>query len=173
MLRKFLSIIMILNNLVFLEILMAETTPFQGISELQLPKQIELSVVTKKDFDFSDNQGTRRYWKTTLTLKNKQKIIWQEVYREFKDLKWVYASIVPIRRGNYFSDLNGDGLNEIAILPWDFGMAIYRVVEIYTIKKDRFVKYGQGKYHFERGPNVLLGCPKCWKFNLDACKQCH
>ena len=91
MLRKFLSIIMILNSLLFYLPGMAENIPFGGIEKLQLPNKMELSVVTGKDFDFVDKQGARRYWKTTLTLKKDKKVLWQKTHREHNEENWVYV----------------------------------------------------------------------------------
>lgn len=79
---------------------------------------------------------------------------------------------MPIRKGKYFDDLNHDGQYEVAILPWDFEMAVYRTAEIYTIKGDELVKYGEGRFNFEFGPNVLLGCMRCSKFDAKECEKC-
>lgn len=171
--KKFLSIIMILSNFLLSFPSRGETIPFAGVEKLKLPKDLELSVVTEKDFDMVDEQGTRRYWKTTLSLAHKKKVVWGETHREFNELEWVYGNIIPIRKNQYYSDLNGDGYFEVAILAWDFGMATYRNVKLYTVKDNRLLSYGEGKFNFEQGPYVILGCPACSKYNLMACKVCY
>lgn len=173
MLRKFSSITIVLSSILFSLSVRAEINPFGGIERLTLPSGIKLTVVSDKDFDFVDKEGGRRYWKTTLTLIKESKVVWQKIHRENDEPKWVYGNIVPLRNGKYFDDLNHDGQFEVAILPWDFGMAVYRGVEIYTVKDDGLVRYGKGKFNFEFGPYVLLGCPKCWKFDLDECSKCY
>lgn len=170
--RKFLSIMIVLNSYLFSLSAMADIVPYKGIENVSLPKELSLSVVTKKDFDFVDDEGVRRYWKTTILLKKKNKLLWEKVYKEVDNIQWVYGNIVPIRKNKYYADLNEDGFPEVAILPWDLGMAVYRTAEIYTVYDDGLVKYGEGKFNFEFGPNVLLGCPKCWKFDMDACTKC-
>ena len=70
-------------------------------------------------------------------------------------------ALVPIRKGKYIADLNGDGLYEITILPWHYGNATFWTAQIFTVKLNKLVKYGEGRYNLEFGPNVLLGCPKC------------
>ncbi len=172
MLRRFLNIIITLSSLLFSLPGIAENIPFGGIEKLQLPNKMELSVATEKDFDFVDEQGARRYWKTTLTLKKEKKVLWQKIHREDKEERWVYGNIVPIRKGKYFDDLNHDGQYEVAILPWDFEMAVYRTAEIYTVKDDELVKYGEGRFNFEFGPNVLFGCMRCSKFDAKECEKC-
>lgn len=173
MLRKFLSIIIFLSSLLISLFVRAEFAPYGGVEKILLPNGRKLTVVTDKDFDFVDEQGVRRYWKTTMKLTEKGKVSWQKTHRELKEKKWVYGNIVPIRNGKYYADLNKDGFFEVAILPWDFGMAMYRTAEIYTVKDDGLYKFGEGRFNFELGPNVLMGCSKCWKFNAKACSFCY
>ncbi len=175
MLRRFLGFTICLSSLVWAQSRAgsADVRPFGGVSHVILPGGLELSVVTDKDFDLKDEKGARRYWKTTISLRRERKVIWERVNREFNDLIWVYGDIVPIRKGRYHADLNGDGLVEVAILPWDFGMAVFRTAGIFTVRQNGLTKIGEGKYHFEQGPNVLLDCPKCWKFDLASCKRCR
>lgn len=84
MLRKFLSIIMTLSSLLFSLSGMAENIPFGGIKKMQFPNKMELSVATEKDFDFVDEQGTRRYWKTTLTLKKEKRFFGKKLTVKIK-----------------------------------------------------------------------------------------
>ena len=95
-----------------------------------------------------------------------------QVEKEGYDPFWREVVFVKIRKDVYWQDLNNDGYPEFAILKTDTGNAIYRPVDIYTLKKGSFHFYGQGKYVWHTGQHVLLNCPKCWKFDLDECKKC-
>ena len=95
-----------------------------------------------------------------------------QVEKEGYDPFWKEVLFVKIRKDVYWQDLNNDGYPEFAVLKTDTGNAIYRLVEIYTLKNRSFPFYGYGKYVWHTGEHVLLNCPKCWKFDLDECKKC-
>ena len=108
-----------------------------------------------------------------LLLKTRNKVLQEmQVEKEGYDPFWKEVLFVKIRKGVYWQDLNNDGSPEFAILKTDTGNAIYRLVEIYTLKEDSFHFYGRGKYVWHTGEHVLLDCPKCWKFDLDECEKC-
>ena len=105
-------------------------------------------------------------------LKSGDKVLQELRVGEEGDPFWREVVFVKIRKGVYWQDLNNDGYVEFAVLRTDTGNAIYRRVEIYTLKEDAFHFYGIGKYIWHAGQHVLLNCPKCWKFDLDECKKC-
>ncbi len=107
-----------------------------------------------------------------LILKSEDKVLQKIKVETEHDPFWYEVVFVKIRKNVYWHDLNNDGYLEFAILPRDTGNALYRTVNIYTLKDDSFHFYGEGKYLWEAGGHVLLNCPKCWKFDLDECKKC-
>ena len=81
---------------------------------------------------------------------------------------------VKIRENKYFADLNNDGHPEIALLPQlSGGGAIVLTAHLYTLTNNGLNPFGQGRFFWENGKHVLLGCPDCWKFNLEKCNTCY
>ena len=107
-----------------------------------------------------------------LLLKSGNNVLQEMKVEEDDDPFWHEVVFVKIRKNVYWQDLNNDGYSEFAVLPRDTGNALYRTVNIYTLKDKSFHFYGKGKYLWEAGEHVLLNCPKCWKFDLDECKKC-
>ena len=108
-----------------------------------------------------------------LILKSGDRILQEMKVEKENDIFWYEVVFVKIRKHVYWQDLNNDGYSEFAVLPRDTGNALYRPVNIYTLKDKSFHFYGQGKYLWEAGEHVLLNCPKCWKYDLDECKNAH
>ena len=91
-----------------------------------------------------------------------------------KEWEGFYIYFVKIRRDQYTADLNDDGKKEFALVPMlSGGGAIIVDAFLYTIKEQGVEPYGQGRFFWERGENVQLGCPNCWKFDMDKCKSCR
>ena len=107
-----------------------------------------------------------------LLLKFGNNILQEMKVEKEDDPFWHEVVFVKIRKNIYWQDLNNDGYPEFAVLSRDTGNALYRTVNIYTLKDKSFHFYGKGKYLWEAGEHVLLNCPKCWKFDLDECKKC-
>ena len=55
------------------------------------------------------------------TIKKSGKLICKRKYEEEYDRVWDWAFFVPVKKGHYEADVNGDGMPEIAIATWDGG----------------------------------------------------
>lgn len=65
------------------------------------------------------------------------KVIWSEEYEEKYDALWDYAYFLKIKSGKFFTDINNDGYQEVAIMPFDDGLLMVRHVLLFTVKPDR------------------------------------
>lgn len=91
--------------------------------------------------------------------------------RDEGEAHWLETPFVRVRKQKYLADLDGDGIMEFAIHRFHPGSAIWNTVKIYSLKK-KITFWGKGRYQFEGDTFVKLGCPKCSKFNPEACKGC-
>lgn len=90
--------------------------------------------------------------------------------------KWdeFHMYFVKVRKGKYLADLNNDGKPEIAILPMLSGGGEWVLTAyLYTVTENGLEYFGEGKFFWENGEFVQLGCPQCGKFNLEQCKSCY
>ena len=107
-----------------------------------------------------------------LILKSDDKILQQIKVEKETDIFWYEVAFVKIRKGVYWADLNNDGYVEFAVLPRDTGNSEYRAAYLYTLKDNSFHFYERGVYIWPIGEHVMLNCPKCSRFDFDACKKC-
>lgn len=90
--------------------------------------------------------------------------------RKKGDAYWSETPFVRIREQRYFSDLDGDGVDEFAVFPFHPGSAAYGTVRIFSLDK-KITFWGLGKYHIEGDGHVLLNCMDCSKFKIEACRK--
>lgn len=90
-----------------------------------------------------------------IILMRQKKIIWQNNFEQEYERLWDYAFFVPLKKGRYSSDLNKDGLLEVAIGTWDGGNNMAnRTVLIFTVKKESLEYYATEKFNLEFGKYV-------------------
>jgi hypothetical protein len=99
------------------------------------------------------------------------KIIEKIKLRLDDDPYWSEVYFIRIRKQKYFSDIDGDGHLEFAILPFSPGSSAWATARIYSLKK-KITFWGQGRYQFEGDTFVKLNCMDCSNFNPDACLKC-
>ena len=159
MLKKFWIIIISLNKLLLLLGLLvtsstfAFTEPvFSGTKELVISKSLSLQI---KSF-FEKGCNLER----DLCLPSSQLLLIESGYKydhsslikywnNFTNVFFVY-----LKDKNYFYDLDGDGSLEVALYPMVAGNNPITDTYIYSIKENRFIFYGMGRFHFEWGPFV-------------------
>lgn len=107
-----------------------------------------------------------------LQMLKKGRVVQTIKLRQENEPAWNQTPFVRIRKDTYFSDLDGDGIEEFAVFPFSPGSALMDTATIYSLK-ERVVPWGFGRISIEGHGHVLLGCPTCGKFDLDACKKCH
>lgn len=144
--------------------------PYKGKKKVLLGAGQEVLIETKEKLINSSV-----FYNHTIILKNDGVVVWSKKIKEINDLLWRYLHIIPIRKGKYSADLNNDGLNEIAILPWHAGQAAFWTPRIFTVGENELEVYEEvsGKFNLEKGPNVLFGCSGCNRFNLKKCSKCY
>lgn len=92
-----------------------------------------------------------------LRIKSNDRAVWSQCYQEEFDRLWDYAFFVPIVRGRYFADINGDGNLEIAVATWDGGNNIAdRYAVIFSIQGNQVVYLGRKKFNLEYGEYLFL-----------------
>jgi len=96
-----------------------------------------LNLFSNGEFHFHDN--LLRFWRHTL----------------------VY--FVKINEEGYLSDLNNDGLPEIAIYPMIAGNNPITDAFIYTVKGSNLIFYGMGRFNFEFGPHIVEISKGVWR----------
>lgn len=135
--------------------------------------QINSKEKIKIHFKVTDKSSKDLYehgYQELIRYKDK-KIVQTIKLRRDEDAYWSEVPFVRIRKQKYLSDLDGDGFLEFAVFPFSSGSAIWGTVRIFSLK-DKIEYWGKGKYQFEGDTFVQLNCPKCSKFNPDACKSC-
>ena len=92
----------------------------------------------------------------TLLLMQNSNLVWKRTFEEEYDRLWDYAFFVPVKKGRYSVDINGDGNPEIAIATWDGGNNIAkRDALVFTVKKDSIKYLTRGKFNLEYGEYVF------------------
>lgn len=87
-----------------------------------------------------------------LTVKREKTVLRKQCYQEEFDRLWDYAFFVPIKAGQYVSDIDGDGNPEIGVATWDGGNnIIHRYALAFSIKGDKLVYFGRKKFNLEYG----------------------
>lgn len=184
MLKKYLNITTILSSLILLisfflsfptrSCMSADVST--GVEKLELGEGRKIEIFPNVDpqciIDSNDGKDVLCFPHSTM------KMTVQEKAFDLTNLisKWdeCYVYFVKIRKDKYLADLNNDGKPEIAILPMlSGGGAWYLTAYLFTVTDQGLVKYGIGRFAWELGEHVLLGCPKCWKFDLKQCKNCY
>jgi hypothetical protein len=106
---------------------------WQGKGNLVLPDKRQIDL-TKID-----------YTQYRITLKKKNKIIWQTEYEEAFDLLWNSAFFIPIIPGHYYADLAHDGNLEIGIGVYNGGLYTGgKFGLIFKVTKDRLEIFRKG-----------------------------
>ena len=141
-----------------------------GLAKIQ-PDKDKILEITHVIFGI-DPENNARIGHHLLNLKSGNKILQKMKIEKETDPFWSEVVFVKIREGVYWKDLNSDGYVEFAILPKDTGKAVYRSAYIYTLKDNSFHFYGEGNYVWTTGEHVLLNCPNCWDYDLEAYKKC-
>lgn len=118
----------------------------------------------------SDDLYERGY-QELLRYKNGQ-VVERIKLRKDEDAYWNATPFVRVRKQAYLADLDGDGYQEFAILPFSPGSAIWGTVRIFSLKKN-VEFWGEGRYQFEGDTFVQLNCMECSKFNPEACNSCE
>jgi hypothetical protein len=92
--------------------------------------------------------------------------------RNQEDAYWSKTPFVLIRKMKYLADLDNDGFDEFAILPYHPGSAVFGTVRIFSLKK-KIEFWGEGRYHIEGSGHVLLNRISCSKMDLSECNKCE
>jgi hypothetical protein len=87
-----------------------------------------------------------------LVVAREQKQLRKQCYQEEFDRLWDYAFFVPIKKGVYVADVNGDGYPEIAVATWDGGNNIAnRYALAFSLKGNKLIYFGRKKFNLEYG----------------------
>ena len=179
MLKKYLIYILFQSNIL---ILLAPTSSYgvfnfvsTGIEELNVDgTEIKINQSRSEYCIQKANEG-----KYVLCFPHAEMYITQrgetnDITHILKEWDGFFVFFVKIRTNQYAVDLNSDGKKEIAIVPQvSGGGAISLPAYLYTITDHGLAPYGEGRFFWENGQKVLLGCPQCSKFNLGACNSCY
>lgn len=138
--------------------------------KLEHPSGVMLRVQYVKQNIESEDPYEHGYY--ILQMLKKSRVLQTIEFRGEDQPPWNQTPFVRIRKDAYFADLDGDGIDEFAVFPFSSGSALYGTATIYSLT-EKIVTWGSGKIHIEGNGHVLLGCPNCWKFDLEACKSCH
>ena len=159
MLKKYWIITSSLNKILLLSCLFTISSAsafsepvFSGAKELVISKSLSLQIKSflKKGCDLERD----------VCLPFNQLFINESGYTyDYSNLikhwnNFTYVYFVYLKDKKYFSDLDGDGILEIALYPMIAGNNPITDVYIYSIKGNKLVFYGMGRFHFERGPYV-------------------
>ena len=183
MLKKFLNYMMNQNKIIYIILLLSFevfslTEPVStAVNKIRLPDGTSIELVSKlpeKCYLQADDSSEDIYCFPTnklFILRKGHKFDYTNLVKKWDDF---FVYFVKIRKDTYYYDLNGDGLYEIALLPMlSGGGAWYLDAYLYTVNKNSLISYGRGRFNWELGKHVHLGCPKCWKFNIEACNKCY
>jgi hypothetical protein len=87
-----------------------------------------------------------------LVVERGKKILRKQCYQEEFGRLWDYAFFVPVKKGQYVADINGDGTPEIGVATWDGGNNIAdRYALAFSVKGDKLVYFGKKKFNLEYG----------------------
>jgi hypothetical protein len=155
---KFLNSIMIL--FVISSLLLISSSHAQiwtGINEIKVDFNTKLIMPNIVNSDCSVAERSDEvdcYPKTTLRLIFKGKSYsYQRLIAPWEGSFFIY--FVKLGATSYARDLNGDGLNEIAIYPAVCGNSPKSLAYIYTVKGNQLLPYGTGTYFWETGAPVI------------------
>lgn len=154
--RKYLIFTKVLNSFMFLLIsnfaFGFSEQVFSGTKELNLNNISKLDITSY--FDESCNPDLDvclPYNKVTL-VEDGYKYDFSNLIRYWNNSTYVY--FVYLKGNQYIYDLDGDGILEFALFPMIAGSNPVTDAYIYSIKGNKIIFYGMGKFHYERGPYV-------------------
>lgn len=148
-----------LVNLFFVSSTFAYTEQvFSGIKKINISDDVSINI--KSTFDKSCNK------EIDVCLPSNELFILDHGYRyDYSALVkyWneeTFVYFVYLQDKEYFKDLDGDGNYEIALYPMNAGNNPITDAYIYTLKDNKLIFFGMGRFHYERGPyvkNIIQG----------------
>ena len=142
----------------------AESQIWTGVEEIKIDHETKLQMFNKTNSACEiagRSESIDCFPNTNLNLIYRSKIFsWNKLINPWEGSFFIY--FVKLDKESYVKDLNGDGLNEIAIYPAVCGNSPKSAAYIYTVKKNKLLPYGTGTYYWEIGTPVesLIQNPK-------------
>lgn len=90
-----------------------------------------------------------------LIVKRGRNTLNRQCYEEEYDRLWDYAFFVPVKPGQYSTDVNRDGAPEVGVATWDGGNNIdHRYALVFTLRGDRLYYLEKKKFNLEYGDSI-------------------